>query len=590
MQFQDMIENIPKSPGVYQMFDADGGLLYVGKAKNLWNRLHQYVNTDKLSYHIKLMRRLVAKVEFITTATESDALILESDMIKNKKPRFNILLTDDKMYPMLSLSADDFPRLIKFRGKADQKRDVFGPYSSIAALNETIKLIQKVCRIRTCTNSYMNNRARPCLLHQIGRCSAPCMIRDTDSSYRASCISYLDSVSLARKILSGNITPVINELAVHMDAAAESLDFEMAVKIRDQIKALSETAARGKKSAESADYFAYSFNDRPAVAIARVRSGQYLSHQIIYPKQTIDMTASEIMEQTILWFYSENAPTAKIISNTETPLLSNTNRFAILFRPNNPEIQKLLSQITARNRVFGTCEIKWGESVAELEKWLNIKLDRADVFDNSHLFGTNPVGAMIVFDSGGFVKKEYRHYKLEDKSRAGNDIGMMEEFLYRRYSHHESQITNHLLIVDGGRAQWNVAKKVLGKLGLDIPVLGVTKGEVRNGDEHFILPDGADDESVPKDSRLFLLLRAVRDEAHRFAINYHKKTRSRNSVSSELDEIDGIGPKRRKNLLRHFGSVQSMAGADIDAIARVPGISKQAAEKIYLHFHPDSIK
>jgi excinuclease ABC subunit C len=577
MQFQTLIENIPGLPGVYQMFDADGMLLYVGKAKSLAARLRQYVNTDKLSYNAKLMRSQVARIEIITTATESDALLLESDFIKNKRPKYNILLTDDKMYPMLALSQDEFPRLFKFRGKVNQKRDVFGPYSSGGALNESLKLIQKVCQLRTCTNSYMNNRSRPCLLYQIGRCAAPCMNKTEQ---------YNDNVKLARRILSGDTTSVIKDLSEQMDAASVKTDFESAAKFRDKIRALSETAARGRRSGKSADYFAGDFSGGPAIAIERIRDGEIISNQIIYPKQTDDMSPSDIMEQTILWFYSNHesgAKNQKIISNIKTPLLD-----SVIYNESDSEIQKLAQQISTNRKIFGAREIKWAEAMSELESWLDTKIDRADVFDNSHLFGTNPVGAMIVFGNTGFVKKEYRHYKLNDDARAGNDVAMMEEFLLRRYANVVAEDFPPLLIVDGGKQQWNAARRVLKKLDLDIPVLGITKGEKRNGYESFIKPDGSVDKSLRADSKLFLLLRAVRDEAHRFAITFHKKNRAKGATASVLDEIEGIGPARRRALLRHFGSAAGIAGADTAALSKVPGISKPAAKKIYLYFHPES--
>ncbi|MCL2331067.1 MAG: excinuclease ABC subunit UvrC [Proteobacteria bacterium] len=610
MQFSEMIEDIPKSPGVYQMFDADGALLYVGKAKNLYNRLHQYINTERLSYHIKLMRSHVARVEFITTATETDALLLESDFIKNKRPRYNILLTDDKMYPMLMLSPDKFPRLVKFRGRAIPKRDVFGPYPSVGSLNETIKLVQKVCKIRTCGNSYMNNRTRPCLLHQIGRCSAPCMSNVGANDYLP--LQYSEAVSMARRILSGDIAPVVGELSREMQSASEKQDYEGAAKIRDQIRALSGTSSRGKMSGRDADFFAGDFGESPVIAIARMRGGRWISHQIIRPRQTDGLSPADIIEQTVLWFCSEESrgPRAesrtKIVTNIKSGLLQSVFGSRFSARESDPEIKNLLAQVAANARVFGAREINWNESVGELEKWLGIKIDRADVFDNSHIFGKNPVGSMIVFTRDGFAKKEYRHYKLQDLSRAGNDIGMMEEFLQRRYSNVGANpgpakiadfcgwnnylpLQSSLVIVDGGRAQWNIAKKVLGKLNLDIPVLGVTKGEVRDGDEHFIRPDGATDTSVPKDSKLFLLLRSVRDESHRFAIAFHRKTRGAAATASALDEIEGIGGARKKALLHHFGSVRQITDADADAISRVAGISKSAAQKIYLHFHPENV-
>jgi len=594
MQFKSLIENVPKVPGVYQMFDKSGALLYVGKAKSLSARLRQHAADEKI------LQWDVARIEIITTKTEADALILESDFIKNKRPKYNILLSDDKMYPMLALVPGEFPRLSKFRGKTNQKRDVFGPYTSGTALNESLKLIQKVCRIRTCTDSYMKNRTRPCLLYQIGRCSAPCMagirIRhsDTVSEYR-------NCVALARRILSGDTSSVLKDLSKQMDAASANMDFESAAKFRDQIRALSETAARGRKSGKSADYFAGDFSERPTIAIERIRDGAIISNQIIYPKQTDGMTPSDIMEQTILWAISDkrqetgnrNIP---IITNIPTPLLDSYRLLPVACRPDDVEIKKLLHQISTNRKVFARAEIKWRDAVAELEGWLGIRIERADVFDNSHLFGTNPVGAMIVFGSEGFAKKEYRHYKLHDESRAGNDAAMMEEFLTRRYGNCKGAVScapgaedvRPLLIVDGGRQQWNAAKRVLKKLNLEIPVLGITKGEKRDGDESFIMPDGKVDSSLPKDSRLFLLLRAGRDEAHRFAITFHKKTRGKRAVASALDEIDGIGAARRRALLRHFGSASGIADADTSALTRAAGISKSLAEKIYLHFHPES--
>ncbi|MCL2017857.1 MAG: excinuclease ABC subunit UvrC [Alphaproteobacteria bacterium] len=585
MQFATLIENVPGLPGVYQMMDADDSLLYVGKAKNLAARLRQYINTDRLPHNIRMMRSRVARIEIITTQTESDALMLESDLIKNKKPKYNILLTDDKMYPMLALSVEEFPRLYKFRGRAIPKKDVFGPYSSVSALHDTIKLIQKVCQLRTCSNSIMKNRARPCLLHQIGRCSAPCKEQPEN---------YNDNVKLARKILSGDTASVITDLSAQMDKASEKLDYEKAAKFRDRIRALSETAMRGKKSGVSADFFAGDFNSSPAIAITRVRNGQYLSNQIIYPKQADGMTPADIMEQTILWFHNHENREPKtesripVITNIPTPLLSTVYDSKIMVNESDPEIQKLLNQISTNRKVFGHKEIKWRESVDLLSDWLGIQIERADVFDNSHLSGTSPVGAMIAFDSKGFLKKEYRHYKLKDNTAAGNDIGMMEEFLTRRLATAKQDMPS-LLIVDGGKSQWNVAQRVLRNKKLNIPVLGITKGKIRNGDEHFIKPDNTIDTSVQKDSPLFLLLRAVRDEAHRFAVTFHKNIRAKGTTASALEEIESIGAGRRKALLRHFGSVSGISEATRAALLKVPGISKATAEKIYLYFHPESV-
>ena len=357
---------------------------------------------------------------------------------------------------------------MKFRGKISQRRDVFGPYPSVSALNESIKTIQKVCELRTCTDSFMRNRTRPCLLHQIGRCSAPCTIKQTD---------YTERVSLARRILTGDSEPIIHDLQNDMQKYSANMDFENAAQCRDKIAALTHTSNRGM-----------------------------------------------------------------------------------------------------RRRTAHSTNYDWDKNVSELEKWLGIKIELAGVFDNSHLFGTNPVGAMITFGHNGFEKSGYRHFKLNDKKRAGNDIAMMDEFVSRAIARGPKL---DLIIVDGGPAQWNIAHTV----APNIPVLGVTKGVVRNGDEHFIMPDGSICTDLAKDSQLFLMLRSVRDEAHRFVITYHRTTRAKKMTASVLDDIDGIGPKRKHLLLTHFGSVRAIMDADINALLRVPELGDAAAKKIYAYFH-----
>jgi excinuclease UvrABC nuclease subunit len=471
IQFKDLIKNAPLSPGIYKMYDDSGNLLYVGKAKNLYNRLHQYIDISKLETHKQIMRTLVQSVDWEITKNESDALILEQQLIKTLKPKYNIMLTDGKMYPMLALTKHEFPRLLKFRGKISQRTDVYGPYPSVYALNDTIKTIQRVCKLRTCNDTFMKNRSRPCLLYQIGRCSAPCCIPQTD---------YDKNVQLARRILTGDSEPIISDLTTQMQDFASKMDFENAAIMRDKIIALTNTTNRG-----------------------------------------------------------------------------------------------------IRQKSTYTSNFDWDKNVTELENWLGIKINCAAVFDNSHLFGKNPVGAMIAFGHDGFIKSSYRHFKLRDATRAGNDIAMMEEFVQRAIDDGQNI---DLIIVDGGIAQWNIASKVAHGT---IPVLGVTKGEVRNGDEHFIMLDGSINKSLQKDSGLFLLLRAVRDEAHRFVITYHRAKRAKQLTASCLDEIEDIGPIRKKQLLQHYGSVKSIMDADLKSLIMVPGLGKNAAEKIYKYFHSE---
>ena len=472
IQFSDLIENSPNAPGVYKMYDTDDNLLYVGKAKNLSNRLKQYIDISKLESHKQVMRTMVARVDWEITPTESDALILEQHLIKTLKPKYNIMLTDGKMYPMIALTQSEYPRLLKFRGKISQRRDVYGPYPSVNALNETIKTIQKVCQLRTCTDTFMRNRTRPCLLYQIGRCSAPCTIPQTH---------YAENVALARRILTGDSEPIIADLTKQMKKYSDAMDFESAAIMRDKIATLTQTSNRGMR----------------------------------------------------------------------------------------------------RNHA-SSANFDWAGAFTDMEQWLGLKIECAGVFDNSHLFGKSPVGAMITFGPNGFIKTGYRHFKLRDAARAGNDIAMMAEFVQRATMRGPKL---DLIIVDGGPAQWNIAHKT----APNIPILGVTKGVVRNGDEHFIMPDGSVCHDIPKDSRLFLLLRAVRDEAHRFVITFHRTVRAKQMTSSVLDEIDGIGPTRKRALLTHFGSVRAIADANLDALRHVPGLGNAAAEKIYAHFHTEVI-
>ena len=472
IQFSDLIENSPNAPGVYKMYDADDNLLYVGKAKNLSNRLKQYIDISKLESHKQVMRTMVARVDWEITPTESDALILEQHLIKMLKPKYNIMLTDGKMYPMIALTQSEYPRLLKFRGKISQRRDVYGPYPSVNALNETIKTIQKVCQLRTCTDTFMRNRTRPCLLYQIGRCSAPCTIPQTH---------YAENVALARRILTGDSEPIIADLTKQMKKYSDAMDFESAAIMRDKIATLTQTSNRGMR----------------------------------------------------------------------------------------------------RNHA-SSANFDWAGAFTDMEQWLGLKIECAGVFDNSHLFGKSPVGAMITFGPNGFIKTGYRHFKLRDAARAGNDIAMMAEFVQRATMRGPKL---DLIIVDGGPAQWNIAHKT----APNIPILGVTKGVVRNGDEHFIMPDGSVCHDIPKDSRLFLLLRAVRDEAHRFVITFHRTVRAKQMTSSVLDEIDSIGPTRKRALLTHFGSVRAIADANLDALRHVPGLGNAAAEKIYAHFHTEVI-
>lgn len=467
IQFSDLIENSPNAPGIYKMYDAEGVLLYVGKARNISARLKQYLDVSKLEMHKQIMRPLVARVDWDIVKTESDALVLEEKLIKEQKPRYNIMMTDGKMYPMLALTNHEFPRLLKFRGKISQKKDVYGPYPSILALNETIKTLQKTCQLRTCSDTFMKNRTRPCLLHQIGRCSGPCVLPAEN---------YSENVQLARRILTGDSEPIVAELSARMKQYSDNLDFENAALMRNKIEALTHTSIRGIR--------------------------QKRAHT------TID----------------------------------------------------------------------WNKNVSMLEDWLGIKINMACVFDNSHLFGKTPVGAMIVFGHDGFIKTEYRHFKLKDNARAGNDIAMMQEFITRATARGDKF---DLIIVDGGPAQWNIAHKT----AQNIPILGVTKGEVRDGDEHFIMPDGSIDRELPKDSPLFLLLRAVRDEAHRFAITFHRTQYAKKLTASRLDEIEGIGPSRKRALLHHFGSVREIADADMNALMKVPNLGKSAAQKIHSYFH-----
>lgn len=461
VQFTSLIENAPNLPGIYKMFDINKTLLYIGKAKNLHNRLKQYVNISKLEPHKQIMRTLVYFVEWQITDSENDALILEEKLIKKEKPKYNIMLKDNKMYPMLYFSKSEFPALVKFRGKQADSNTIFGPYPSVKSLNSTIKIIQKIFLIRTCNDNFMKNRTRPCLLYQIKRCSAPCCIKKQDS--------YKKNIQLAKKLLTGDINFVLDILRKEMQIFSQNQEYEQAILVRDKIKALTNVATIHKKT--------------------------------------------------------------------------------FIFK----------------------------ESFLELQKLININFNLACVFDNSHLFGTNSVGAMIVFDKNGFVHKLYKHFKLQDITKKADDVGMMQEFLTRVF---EKQNDFDLIILDGGINQWNIAKK----LYPNKQIISVKKGDFRDGDESIILNDKTIIKPDPN-SKAMILLRLVRNESHRFAISFHKNLRNKNFIKSELDEIRGIGTVKKRILLNYFGTVPDIMKADITDLLKVPKLGVYSASLVYNHFH-----
>ena len=608
---RDFVARLPGKPGVYRMYDADGAVIYVGKAKSLKNRVSNYARGQGHNNRIALMISITCNMEFVVTATEAEALLLESNLIKKLKPRFNVILRDDKSFPYILIAKEHAsPQLAKHRGARNRKGSYFGPFASAGAVNQAINTLQKAFLLRTCSDSYFSNRSRPCLLHQIKRCSAPCVNYISESDYNA-------LVAEAEVFLEKGGGPVKAELAAKMEAAAEALEFETAARFRDRIQAMSfvtQTQGINPQGVDEADVFALAQEGGiTCVQVFFFRSGQNWGNHAYYPKVDKSTELTEILGSFIGQFYDDR-PIPKLILLSHD--IEEQELYAEAFTahaghkvevatPQRGEKKGLTDQALTNARESAGRKLAETASQSKLLEGVAKAFDleepptRIEIYDNSHIQGAFAVGGMVVAGPEGFMKSQYRKYNIKSPEVAGDDFGMMREMLTRRFTRLLAEDENidegavqqwpDLLLIDGGAGQLSAVKGVLDELGVqDVALVGVAKGPDRDaGREHFYVTGKPSFMLEARDPVLYYVQR-LRDEAHRFAIGTHRAKRSKAIGINPLDEIAGIGPTRKKALLQSFGSAKAISRAGAGDLAAVNGVSKQLAQAIYDHFHPDA--
>ncbi len=589
------LRDLPHLPGVYRMLGEGGEVLYVGKARDLKKRVSNYFQKGDLSPRIRLMVAAIHDIQITVTRSESEALLLENNLIKGLNPKYNILFRDDKSYPYLILTGHEFPRLGYFRGTPDKADRVFGPYPNAHAVRESIQILQKVFRLRTCEDSVFANRSRPCLLHQIGRCSAPCVSQVTPEDYRR-------DVEQAGLFLAGKDDELIASLSAKMDEAAAELRYEAAAVHRDRIQALNRV--REKQFVESrgqqdADVIGLAMNSgRACVYLMMIRGGRNLGGRAHFPSHAEGLTGAEILDAFIGQHYAGRPVPAAIIL-AEAPeglaecLAGPTGESARLIVPGAGERRNWL-RMAEQNASLALAgregeRASQANRLAALNRCLNeTGIERIECLDVSHTQGEATVVACVVYDQGQMQNGEYRRYNIATPT-PGDDYYALREALGRRYGklvESEGRLPD-LILIDGGRGQLNVALDVLHGLGLaDLPMLGVAKGESRKpGLEQLFLADEAEPLRLPATDPALHLIQQIRDEAHRFAITGHRARRAKKRVTSSLEDIPGIGPRRRQALFKLFGGLRGVQSAGIEELAQAEGISRELAERIYQALH-----
>jgi excinuclease ABC subunit C len=595
---------VSNSPGVYRMLGKKNQVLYVGKAKNLPNRLRDYANGKNLPIRTNRMLALTNNLEIITTSSEAEALLLEANLIKKFKPKFNILLKDDKSFPYIFIEKDcDWPQLSKHRGAKNKKGHYFGPFASVGSANWTIKILQKVFLLRVCNDSVFKNRNRACILFQIKRCAAPCV----DSINKK---EYAKLVSDAVDFLSGKSKTIQKKLSSEMEKSSKTMDYEKAAIIRDRIKALTQIQSSQNISStnlNNADVISISQEaSKSCIQVFFYRSKQNWGNQSFFPKHDEDHTAEEVLTSFIAQFYeNKNAPVEILLNKKINDLsliktaLEKKEKKLISIKVATAGNALKISKMAERNakealtrRIFESeTNTKLLDQVANKFK-LNISPRIIEVYDNSHIQGAHAVGALISFGTEGFVKKRYRKFNIKNTNlNSGDDYGMLKEVLERRFAkiiQNKKQtdiIIPDLVIVDGGKGQYSVSRKILDDYGFhDTPIIAIAKGANRNqGDETFIHKT----HSIKLDKRepLLFFLQRLRDEAHRFAISSHRIKRKKSLSKSLLDEINGIGRTRKRALLNYFGSARAVESASFEDLKNVDGIETSVAKKIHDFFH-----
>ena len=590
-----ILATLPNLPGVYRMLGGDGEVLYVGKARDLKKRVSSYFQKSDQSPRIRLMVTKIRDIQITVTRSESEALLLENNLIKGLAPRYNILFRDDKSYPYLLLTGHDYPRLAYFRGTPDKRDRAFGPFPNSYAVRESLQILQKVFRLRTCEDTVFANRSRPCLLHQIKRCSAPCVDLVTAAEYGR-------DVASATLFLQGKDDELTSDLMTKMAAASADLRFEEAALYRDQVQAL--TRVREKQFVESrgaqdADVVGLALKDRKAcVYLMMIRAGRNLGGKAFFPSNAEEAEAALVLEAFLSQHYPGRPVPALLVLGTEVEGMA-----SFLTGEAGHKVQVVANPIGERRNWLRMAEhnaelaliAREGQRASQEQRLAALhevlgeaSIQRIECFDVSHTMGEATVVSCVVYDQGGMRPSEYRRFNI-DTPTPGDDYYAMRDALTRRYSKLAGGEGKRpdLLLIDGGRGQLNVALEVLNELGLgQITMLGVAKGEERKpGLEQLILPDEKEPLRLPSDHPALHLIQEVRDEAHRFAITGHRAKRARQRTTSSLEDIPGIGPKRRQRLLQSFGGLRGIQSAGIEELAQVEGMSRELAEKLYRALH-----
>ncbi|MCC5981796.1 MAG: excinuclease ABC subunit UvrC [Oceanicaulis sp.] len=600
----DYVKRLPMKPGVYRMYGADGEVLYVGKARQLKARVSSYAKSGGHNNRIALMIALTASMEFVVTATETEALLLEANLIKRLKPRFNIILRDDKSFPYILIRTEHASaQLMKHRGARKVKGEYFGPFASAGAVNNTLNTLQKAFLLRTCTDSVYEARTRPCMLYQIKRCAGPCVDLITPERYD-------ELVVEAREFLRGRSGALRERLQAEMEEASEALDFERAARLRDRLRAIAAvTTSQGinPDGIEEADVIAvHQEGGKSCVQIFFFRAGQNWGNRAFYPRHEADAGPSEVLEAFIAQFY-EDKPAPALILVSHAPEQSGLLAEALSLRAGHAvEIRKpqrggktqLVDQAMTNAREALGRRLAESKSQAQLLDGvarvfgLEARPERIEVYDNSHIQGSNALGAMIVAGPEGFEKAQYRRFNMKGGDAATNDdFAMMAAMLRRRFSRlakerEEGAPVPDLVLVDGGKGQLSAARAAMEELGMaDIPLAAIAKGPDRNAGREDFYMHGKAPFRLPANDPVLYYLQRLRDEAHRFAITGHRAARKRSLRDNPLDDIAGIGASRRAALLKHFGSARAVSRANLADLEAVEGVSRALARKIYDHFH-----
>ena len=604
---KEELRTIPNKPGIYKMLDKENKVLYIGKAKNLYNRVNFYTQPNRLNTRLSNMIGSVKNIQVEITTTEIEALLLESNLIKMHKPLYNILLKDDKSFSMIFLSTHhNFPQISSHRGKKNKKGEYFGPFISKGAIVKTIETIQKAFRLRNCNDNIFSARKRPCLQYQIKRCSAPCVDLISQQKYK-------EKVKDTIKFLSGNTNEIKENLAEAMRSESSNLNYEKAAVYRNRLQALSDITAYqtiNNEQIKNLDILVLKKKNHLAVIQTTVfRSGSNYGSMPFYPKINSENSVEEIMEAFVCQFYEKHIPPQLILVNVLPKHKQLLEKFLTGQSKLNTQIQKPLKGLKyelikngeknalefLNRKIYEKASNKGNLELLKNRFKINSQLKKIEIYDNSHIQGSNPVGAMIVFSADGYIKSSYRRFNFLDsknghikeiKTKINDDYYMMEDMISRRFQSKNNIDFPQVIIIDGGKGHLNIVSNVLKDLSInDVFVIAVAKGRDRNsGNESFFVNNNKN-VYLDKNDPLRFFIQNLRDEAHRFAIGTHRNKRTKNLFENPLDEIESIGKKRKQNLLNHFGSAKAIKKASLNDLLKVPNLNKKIAEKVYNFFN-----